>query len=697
MNDSNIEEFKSKKNINDINKDNFRYNKIEDALRTKKIKDISTDDLIYYLYINTNNEELNNSNNKKLQNYFFKINYSYFFENIFTNTSNYTTVSIYLIGLLIPFYINYPRFYNLGTIGFFIGLISFMLIYQHIHTTFGVFFPNASRLFIILSTVLYFIFFPLLNKLNHISLFFLTCIVSFVIINYIYRILLTWPSKNNIYNKLNVTYKDDKNYVEYNDLNENVCAEIIKRFNLNLPSNRMLYSYLTVFKIEDNKNKISDFCTNLFYPFLSLFYISSLSYFLNNLSIDYLEKNKIKPVPIIGLTELSKNYSSCQANYVLPIEYNYHLFMKEYYNEDKLDDVAYSYLTKTLKRISNDLIQSYQPLFTNFYDIKEDELEDHISIQSNIKNNDNHILIQIKKLFKKYKLKIPENDNKNNYIEKLYSIIKNESLPYKEKMDAYNLLEKINVTLKVQTNKNNKENSNLNNQNIDNNIKLAIEVLLEHEKVKPEYKKYLKELCINYGEYLKKNLQDNTLYGFNYNLLTYKFFNNKSTQKANKCFSWVLKLLSTYILLSRPISSPWIFSNLLLLNESTINSYIKTYGNSISSMSKYISMGLDTEYFKGIYENTSNNSFLTTSTKLLYKIILFMFVSLPFLQFFNNTIYGMTLNPSYYNLIYIVIFIINLLFLLYLKKPFGMSKIGFIIAYFIFILLISTILYMIYK
>ena len=696
MNPSNKEEFKnkkskrnkSKKNLNDLNNENFKYNKIEDALRTKNIDKIKTKDLIFYLYKNTNNNELNN--NKNLQHYFYKINFSYYYENIFSNTSNYSTVSMYLVGLLIPFYICYPRFYNLGTMGFLIGLTSFMLLYQHIHSLYGAFFPSASRLFIILSLVLYFVFFPLLNKLNHISLFFMTCIVSFIIINYIYRVTLTLPFKSNIYNKLNVTYKDDKNYIEYNELNEKVCKEIIDRFNLQLPSGRMLYSYLTVFKIGDNKNKISDFCTNLFYPFLSLFYVVLLSSFLNNLKIDY-GNQKIQPVPIIGLTESSKNYSTCQANYVLPIEYNYHLFMKEYYNEDKLDDAAYNQFTKTLKRISNELVHNYQPVFTKFDDIDEEEIQDHISIQSNIKNNDNHILIQIKKLLKRYKLEIPQNDKKNNCIEKLYLIINDTTLPFKEKEDAFTLLQKIKETLKVNSNK------DLDINNIDDSVKLAIQVLLENDKVKPEYKKYLKELCIKYVEYLTKNLKDNTLFGFNYNLWTYKIFNRNSIQVSNNWFTTILKLLSTYILLGRPLSSPWLFSNLLLLNDSRINSYIKTYGNSISSVSKYISMGLDTEYFKNIYKNTNNNSIITKSTQLIFKIILYLFVSLPFLQFFNNTIYGMTLNPLYYNLIYIFIFIINLLFLINQEKPFGLGKISFIIVYFICVLIISTILYLIYK
>ena len=89
------------------------FNSIEENIRKKDIKDISTEDLIYYLYFKTKNEELKNFDKKKIENYFYKINYSYFYENIFSNTGNYSELAIYIIGLLIPFYINYPKFYQL--------------------------------------------------------------------------------------------------------------------------------------------------------------------------------------------------------------------------------------------------------------------------------------------------------------------------------------------------------------------------------------------------------------------------------------------------------------------------------------------------------------------------------------------------------------------------------------------------------
>ena len=100
----------------------------------------------------------------------------------------------------------------------------------------------------------------------------------------------------------------------------------------------MLYSYLTIFKIGENKNKMSDFLTNLFSPFLSLFYVHQLGNYLNTITNKSYKNKDLNVIPIVGLTEKSLSYINCQANYVLPIEYNYNLFLHEYATEKKIDD-----------------------------------------------------------------------------------------------------------------------------------------------------------------------------------------------------------------------------------------------------------------------------------------------------------------------------------------------------------------------
>ena len=88
------------------------------------------------------------------------------------------------------------------------------------------------------------IFFVLLNKLNHISLFFLSSALSYLAINYIYRVRLTFPSDSNKFNKLNAKLNKNTDFTPFNPVLEKVCFQIIDRFQLKLPSAHMLYSYL---------------------------------------------------------------------------------------------------------------------------------------------------------------------------------------------------------------------------------------------------------------------------------------------------------------------------------------------------------------------------------------------------------------------------------------------------------------------
>ena len=666
------------------------YNKLEDELRTTDIKKISTKKLIRFLYLNTKNDEIKEYNEKKIEDYFLKINYSFFYENIFTNTQNYSTVSMYIIALLIPFYINYPRFYNLGGFGFFIGLSGFLGLYYFINTTFGVFFPSASRLFLILSILFYGIFFLLMNKLNHVSLFFISCIVSFVVINYIYRIVLTSPSKKNTFNNFYIEYNNDqtnKKYIEFNYIIKNVCNEIIERFKLKLPSGRMLYSYLTVFKITSNKNKWSGFLSNLFSPLLSIFYLSYLGNYLTTIKNNSYKNIDLNVLPIIGVTDKSKSYVDCQANYVLPIEFNFNLFLNQYYTEKKLDDNTYQHFVKALKRISSDLLNIYQPKFSKV-PFNSQNISDHISYNKEIKTNNNHILNQIKKLLHSYNIDFNNNNTSNgDYIDKLLNIINNPEIPYKSQKEALNLMMKINQTLRVQT----KDEPN-NKGKITEDVRLAIEVLLEDTQINAEYKPLLKDLCEKYASHMKKNLQNEKLYGFNYNLWTYPIFNNEVVQKSNDWFYWLLKLLSCYVLFGRPITSPWLMTTLLVLTSSNFSFYVKDMASN-SSWMKYLGMGLDNQYFEESFDGLEkNNTTVNKSIRTLTKIILYLFIALPFLQFYNNVFYGMTFNPLYYNIIYQFIFIVHILFC-FIKEPFGLHIMIFNILYFIVALIILSLTY----
>ena len=257
---------------------NNRLNNIDYQINSNNVNNLSNEDLFYYLYIQTNNDKIQNYNESAIKKYLENINYSYFYENIFVNNSNYTTTAMSIIGLLIPFYYNYPTFYNLGTTGFIIGISSFISLFLFLKKSYSSFFPEVTKHFLVLNIVLYLVFFVLLNKLNHLSLFFICSVLSFLIINYIYRVKLSLPTKNNQFNKLSAKLKQNAKFTEFNLPIEKVCTEIVSRFNLKLPSSQMLYSYIAEFEIGDSSksNIKTNFVTNISSPFIIILYLTLL-------------------------------------------------------------------------------------------------------------------------------------------------------------------------------------------------------------------------------------------------------------------------------------------------------------------------------------------------------------------------------------------------------------------------------------
>lgn len=680
-----------------------KFNSIQVKIRNNGPKDISSEDLLFYLGHATKNNNLKTIDKQRIENYFYDINRSYFFENIFTNKGNYSQLALYFIGLLIPLYMNYPKMYNLGFIGFFIGIMSFVSLYQFINTLYGNFFPSASRLFIFLSIAFYLVFFLFFNKLNHISLFFISCIVSFCIINYIYRLILTTPTKGNIYNKLNVTFEDKKDYMDYDHILEDVSNEVIKRFGMKLPSGRMLYSYLTVFKIGENKNKVTDFLVNLFSPFITLIYNYYLGSFLDGiLNKDYNGK-ELKVIPIIGLNQESKTYLTCQANYVLPIEFNFNSFIHEFYQERELDDDQYRIFLKCIKRINFELLDKYKPKFVKLEDLQPEELAEHLKSNSKDKN---HILVQLEKFFKDKDIEL-KFDNKD-YIRSLKDFIKNADIKEEDQKAALQLFHKINQTLEIKTNHNKsnsnkekntmKKNEKTKNYSDDSgeNIDLAIQVLLDNEDIKKESKVLLKKLSQNYVDYFRKNIKENRLYGYNYNLWTYPYFDREYREGSNTIFLLLMRLISTFVLFARPVTSGWLLSIFALIPKIEYKNYFK-YFNEDSLIMKYLGMGIDDEYFTDNYNDDINNNNITSKGfKILYKFLLFIFIALPFLQFYNNTFYGLTFTPNYMNIFYQFIFVLNLIGTIN-SDSLGLEPMSFNIIFWAVFFIILLILYFVFK
>jgi hypothetical protein len=664
-----------------MNCDKKRINKIENLLKNNP-NSISNNDLIYYLKCNSNNQYLDDRNLRNTEEYFKKINNSFFFENIFINTSNYTSIVPLIIGLLIPFYYFYPRFYKIGFFGTSIGFISFFTLYFKLTSLYENFFNKIGLTFIGLSFMIYIIFFIVLNKLNHISLFFISVVIAYLIINYISRIILTLPIKQNIYNQFraNMNGKSSSSYTEYNVLLETACYLVIDRYKLKLPSGLMLYSYLSEFEIGDNSTLYTDFITNLLGPIISLFILWLLSYLLYLFKDNNLGKS-IDLFPLIGINENSMKYITCQANYILPKELNVGLLIHECIDKYNFDNKIYSKVEKALLRISKELLIKYNPKFIKIEDDNKN------IILSNLK--DNKIYIEIIKILKHNNF-----DFNIDYLDEIKDIIKKEDIPYKNKYDMYELLEHINNVLFI---------DNKINESYENDSLLARDELLYDKEIDESYKDTLKNIL---NKYIKNftdnlNLKDNTLFGYHYNIITYSLFNNKTRIYSNKIFKYLLRFISSWLLLAKPIGSSWLLVKYMLLSYTGVKKLLKKF-SSDSIIWKYFTMGLDTSYFEDVYnknKNNNDNSILKKGLNLLYTALIFIFI-LPIIYIYNSITFGFTISPSWYNLLYQVVFILNIIGNItcyFTKKSHLMFNIIFIVVFIIIMIIISVISYMISK
>jgi hypothetical protein len=666
-----------------------------------------TDECIFnYLYNRTLNPKINLNivTTDDIKKYFLQIQNSYHYQNVLVNTTNYNKVIMSIILMLIPFYYFYPRFYKIGAVGLLLGLSGFILLANNLKEFYSYFFDNIHYYYVITSVLFYLIFFVFLNKINHISLFFIGAVFCFLVINYILRLILLSPDPKNEYNKLRAKSNQNEEiendnprkgqFTEYNIIIEACCIELVSRYQLDLPSGKMLYSYLTKFEINNTApvNIWADFFTNLLSPLISVgilwilgFLLSKIngnlvsSYGLTAENNNFLNK-EINILPVVGINDESLKYINCQANYVLPTEFNCDLLIHDYIDKYRLDDNVYGKVYKTLNRISYEMLRRYNPKFTNYDKTTGPESNQKISnqiFQKVIKILKETFRLGKKakdeEIFKQIESKISMHNERTSQID--YELAAQDILDLVDQMDIkYKIKLEILNLLKHLVNKLNIENDiDEDYEEYEDDATLAEKILLGSFDDNNPNQKDTKDKLVNViKEYRRKFKEDlsvkyKTLYGYHYNIIGYNSLGDKVYTWSNYILKNFIRLFSTWLLFAKPFGSSWLLSKYTLIWKWDFLPIFKNLTDN-NFIWKYFSMGLDSSYFENIKIECREKDIKikddTMVNKIIYyfiTIIVTLFVTLPTLYFYNLTSFGLQNYPSWINPVYQILIILIIL------------------------------------
>ncbi len=310
---------------------------------------------------------------------------------------------------------------------------------------------------------------------------------------------------------------------------------------------------------------------------------------------------------------------------------------------------------------------------------------DKNTILKNLK--DNKILIKLNKLLKKSDFGF----NIDN-LDEMRQLINLENISYNEKTEMLGLLEQIDNTLHI-----------INNENVryKDYVELAENELLYDKDLSDKDKTILKQLIDKFIKSYIENLhlKDGMLFGYDYNIMTFSWFSKNIRLYSNQIFAFILKLISAWLIFAKPIGSPLLIVKYIMTQDNGVKNLINNMSGG-SKIWKYFSMGLDSSYFEDIYKNMNNNkeeTIIEKGTNILYSVLIFLLL-IPIFMFYNNANFGLLFTPSWYNIIYQIIFISNIFGNIYTKSNNGsllLFNVKFLIGFIILMLIVVFILYIV--
>lgn len=316
-------------------------NAITNNIKLNNISKLNSDDILFYLNNVTQNANIKYTDIKGSLKYIRDIVLSSKYYDLYYNKTLYSSVSIYYILLLIPFYLNYPRMYNAkySILGAFVAIIG---IITNIKNSYQMFIKYILSYFIILFLLISLIFKFIFNKFDMVSIFIIFFITALTF-NYIIRMVIPLAFKN-IIPKINKDKlkKYNNNTIRKFDDNINNAINILKQKEkiTYISNNQQFYLYIATFDISnDIYYKISDFITNIFQPIISVIILFLLGKSLNS----WKNLDGIKLCPIIGF-DSERPYFNCNSNYILPAK------LYNDFNKETLPNLLKIYKPKFLNR-----------------------------------------------------------------------------------------------------------------------------------------------------------------------------------------------------------------------------------------------------------------------------------------------------------------------------------------------------------
>ena len=247
--------------------------------------------------------------------------------------------------------------------------------------------------------------------------------------------------------------------------------------------------------------------------------------------------------------------------------------------------------------------------------------------------NENKILQKIKEIFNDKEIPIQnllekvykdQNEINNNsetefdkerldtlLANKIKEFINDQVIPYKDKKEMLDLIDHISNTLIV---------INEEDEKYEDDHILARDVLeMFDREISKEHQKKLKDFTIldryidkfkanlKLNKNLKQNENNRTLFGYHYNIFGYNFLGDKTRLFSNKFFGVILRLLSTWLLFSKPFGSSWLFSSYI---STSAYGYKKLFTNLTGKLRNDYKKSIEKELEKELEKENIDNNYI---------------------------------------------------------------------------------------